>query len=108
MTLTDPLACRGIRGQELRFVRSGRGNEGTSERNSSEGRYQISSRDVLHDSANPFFRLRIGIRVSGVVDLHEHHHRVVFMNDVVAVDRVAPDEVTKTEEHLRLHVVLQP
>ena len=52
-------------------------------------------------------QLRIGFLVPRVVDLQEHHHRVIFVNDVVAVDWVAPDEVAEPEKHLRLHVVLQ-
>src|SRR5688572_2053711 len=53
-------------------------------------------------------RLRLGPVIANIVDLAEHHHRVVFVDHVVTVQRDSPDEVAETEVHLRLHVVLQP
>ena len=35
-------------------------------------------------------QLRIGFLVPRVVDLEEHHHRVIFVHDVVAVDGYRP------------------
>ena len=46
--------------------------------------------------------------VSNVVDYAEHHHGVVFVNHVVAVQGELAFEVAETEVHLRFHVVLQP
>src|SRR5215207_8292562 len=53
-------------------------------------------------------RLRIRFQVPGVVDFEEHHHRVVFVDDVVAVHREQTLEVAEAEVELGLHVVLKP
>src|SRR5262245_48011629 len=45
--------------------------------------------------------------VALVVHPEEHHHRVVLVNDVVAVNRVVPAEVAEAEEQLDLLVEAQ-
>ncbi len=74
--------------------------------------HNTSSIDVLHSSATflhilGLSKLRIRFLVARVVDLEEHHHRVIFVNDVMAMYGVSPDKVAESEKHLRLHVVLQ-
>src|SRR5687768_10775466 len=41
-------------------------------------------------------------------DLPDEHHRVIFVDDVVAVERILADEIAEPEERLRMHVVLEP
>ena len=51
---------------------------------------------------------RLGLRlvVADIVDRAQHHHRVVFVDHVVAVQRESSDEVAETKIDRCLHVVL--
>ena len=48
------------------------------------------------------------IAVAGIVYVEPQHHRVVFVNRVVAVHGVAPDEVAEAEEQFDIVVLSQP
>src|SRR5688572_26832072 len=46
--------------------------------------------------------------VPRIVYIPPQHHRVVLVNRVVAVHRVAPDEVSEAEEYLYIVAIAQP
>ena len=48
------------------------------------------------------------VAVTDIVNVKPQHHRVVFVNRVVAVHRIAPDEITETEEQFNVIVLAEP
>src|SRR5436309_15763514 len=68
----------------------------------------VSTDARSHDRRLMAPRLGSGIAVSALLDVEADHHRVVFVNQVVAMQQVAPREVSKAHEDSRLLSGHQP
>src|SRR5207245_2092776 len=103
---TDSLAC----GRKRRFVlpcpRFPHQHQCRHRRTSQSGQHFFSVHGV-----SPFFlrrKLRSLVVISHRGKLPPQHHRVVFMDHVVAVHRIAPEEVSETEKESYLLAGEQP